>query len=224
MNSSEEMARRLKRLFPQGLGGIIFDCDGVLLDSGASNTHFYNLARSYFSLPPMNASQEEFVHMHTARQSLEHIIPACLHGHLRDALNSIDYIRDVVPYIRAEPGIYELLEFLQGRGLKLAVHTNRTTFGNELLETFNLKKYFSPIITALTHAPKPSPEGALAVLSEWGESPGKVMFVGDSLLDAQAAENAGLVFGAFKNCNLKAQIHLTGFEEFLMALRKFPGD
>ena len=215
------MLEQLKQALPHGLNGIIFDCDGVLLDSSASNTHFYNLARAYFDLPPMNPAQEEFVHMHTARQSLEHIIPASLHGHLREALQSIDYLRDVVPWIKPEPGVHELLRFLRGAGVKLAVHTNRTTFGEELLETFQLKEYFNPVATALAYAPKPSPEGALAILSAWGEPADKVMFVGDSLLDAQAAKGANLSFAAFKNYELAGDIQVPGFERMLAALKIF---
>lgn len=31
----------LDRHFPEGIRGIVFDCDGVLFDSRASNIHYY---------------------------------------------------------------------------------------------------------------------------------------------------------------------------------------
>ncbi len=33
-----------KTLFPRGLGGVIFDCDGVMINSRAANEQFYNRA------------------------------------------------------------------------------------------------------------------------------------------------------------------------------------
>lgn len=40
-------------LFPDGLRGVIFDCDGVMIDSRAANDEFYNRVLAYFGLPPM---------------------------------------------------------------------------------------------------------------------------------------------------------------------------
>ncbi len=215
------LAGQLSRALPCGLAGVIFDCDGVLLDSEESNTRFYNLARAYFGLPPMSKAQEEFVHMHTSSQSLEHVIPPGFMGRLREAVQSIDYVRDVIPYIRAEPGIYDLLQFLRGVGVKLAVHTNRSTFADDLLERFHLKEYFNPIVTASSCAPKPAPEGALFILQDWGIEPDMVMFVGDSRLDAQTAQSANLVFASFKNPDLESAVPVPGFGQMLAALKEF---
>ena len=215
------LAEQFRLALPRGLAGIVFDCDGVLLDSGESNTLFYNLARAYFGLPPMSKEQEAFVHIHTSMRSLEHIIPSNLLGCLREAVQSIDYVRDIIPYIKPEPGIYELLHFLRGAGVKLAVHTNRSTFVEELLERFRLKEYFDPIVTASTCAPKPAPDGALFILRHWGIEPDRVLFVGDSVLDAQTAQGAGLVFVSFKNPNLDSEATVSGFEQMLSSLKEF---
>ena len=48
------------RLFPHGLAGVIFDCDGVLLDSRESNSIFYNRVLAVFGLPPMTPEQEKY--------------------------------------------------------------------------------------------------------------------------------------------------------------------
>lgn len=41
------------KLFPHGLTGIIFDCDGVMIDSRAANAIFYNKVLAALGLPPL---------------------------------------------------------------------------------------------------------------------------------------------------------------------------
>ena len=45
-------------LFSHGLGGVIFDCDGVMINSRAANDEFYNRVLAYFGLPPLTPEQE----------------------------------------------------------------------------------------------------------------------------------------------------------------------
>ncbi|MCP4666682.1 MAG: HAD family hydrolase, partial [Deltaproteobacteria bacterium] len=52
---------------------VIFDCDGVMFDSRQANINFYNHILAHFELPPMDAKAVDFVHMHTADESVRHI-------------------------------------------------------------------------------------------------------------------------------------------------------
>ena len=54
---------------------IIFDCDGVLFDSRYANEAFYNHIRRNFHLPPLTPAELEYVHMATAEESVNYIIP-----------------------------------------------------------------------------------------------------------------------------------------------------
>ena len=63
------------RLFPHGLTGIIFDCDGVMIDSRAANAIFYNKVLAALGLPPLTPEQDAYTFMATARQALEYIVP-----------------------------------------------------------------------------------------------------------------------------------------------------
>ena len=47
------------KLFPHGLTGIIFDCDGVMIDSRAANAIFYNKVLAALGLPPLTPEQEK---------------------------------------------------------------------------------------------------------------------------------------------------------------------
>lgn len=210
-----DLFNNLKHALPSGLGGVIFDCDGVLLDSRDSNTAYYNLVRKFFHLPPMTPEQEYFVHIHTSLQSLHHVVPAPFLPRLDEAIASIDYMQDLTPHIHLESGVCELLQGLHEAGVKLAVHTNRSVLTVPLLDYFGLSKYFSPMISAATHKPKPDPEGIFVILSEWQMPPERVLFVGDSMLDQQASSAAGVGLLAYKNPDLSAVAAIDDFAALL---------
>mgnify|MGYP007070160912 CR=1 FL=1 len=79
--------------------GIIFDCDGVVIDSRESNIAYYNYLRTFIGLPTLTHEQEDFVQAATVSQALGAIIPAPLHPMLRDASRQISYERDILPQI-----------------------------------------------------------------------------------------------------------------------------
>ena len=215
------LIEQLELAMPAGLAGMIFDCDGVLLDSRDSNIMYYNLVRRYFGFPPISQADERYVHMHTGMQSLSRVLPAPYLQRLGEAMQGIDYMRDLVPHITLQKGIIDLLDWLAEKGVRLAVHTNRTTLAEAVLLKFGLKGFFDIVVTAKTHQPKPSPEGIFAILGAWGVDPEQVMFVGDSLLDEKAAAGAGVALVAYRNPELAGAIHVDDFNEFRRALGGF---
>ena len=221
MTMDKGLVEQLELAVPAGLAGMIFDCDGVLLDSRDSNIMYYNLVRRYFGLPPISEADECYVHMHTGMQSLSRVLPAPYLQRLGEAMRGIDYMRDLVPHITLQKGITGLLQWLAEKGMWLAVHTNRTTLADDVLLKFGLKEFFDIVVTAKTQQPEPSPEGIFAILDAWGLGPERVMFVGDSLLDEKAAAAAGVALAAYRNPELAGAIHVDDFNEFRRALGGF---
>lgn len=189
----------LETLFPAGLAGIIYDCDGVMIDSEEANRYFYNKILAYLDLPPMTAEQERFAFMSTARQALERMTPEKYHSRLEEITKlALDYDRDILPHVRLMPHFREFAEIAHKRGLRQGVDTNRTAWGiQRVLDFFSLPNYFDPVISSSVAQPKPSPEGARMICHAWGVEPPRVMFVGDSVDDGEAAHGAGTVFAAF---------------------------
>lgn len=199
---------------PSTLAGVIFDCDGVLIDSREANAEYYNRILAAMNLPPLTAEQEAYTYMATVNEALDHITPAELRGRLPDICRkSVNYMRDIMPLVRLEAGIMEFLTFLQGRGVRCAVHTNRSNGMAVVVDTFNLHAYFSPVVTAVTVKPKPAPDGVYYVLREWQVPPEQVLFVGDSLNDSQAALSGGVYFAAYRNPDLPAHIAVNTYGE-----------
>ena len=205
---------------PKHLAGVVFDCDGVLIDSRESNMAYYNRIREIGGLGPMSAEEEEYAHMHSARETLARIFPPAMHGRLRELARQIDYERDILPMILPEPGVHACLDALSACGLRLAIFTNRGGGMDAVLDSFNLRPYFDLVMTVADVQAKPAPDGLLRIAESWKCAPQDLVYVGDSLLDALAAEAAGVYFLAYRNPRLQARGHVEDLAGLAQRLRE----
>jgi phosphoglycolate phosphatase len=190
------------------VSAVIFDCDGVMFDSRQANVNFYNHILAHFGLPPMTAEETEFVHAHTAVESLNYIFRG--DAYVADAheyrlkLDYTPFIRDMV----IEPGLREVLDFLKPR-YGLAVATNRSTTIGKVLELSGLSHYFDIVVSSLdVENPKPHPESIYKIADFFGISPDRSLYVGDSSVDYETARSAGAQFISYKNRGLPADYHV----------------
>ena len=78
--------------------------------------------------------------------------------------------------------------------MKLAILTNnKSQYAEEVLEKFNITKYFNPIIgfNEVSEV-KPSPEGILKILDQWKIKPSEAIFIGDMTTDIEAGKSANV--------------------------------
>jgi phosphoglycolate phosphatase len=192
----------------QKIGAVVFDCDGVMFDSRKANLNFYNHLLTHFRLPPMEEEEVDFVHMHTADESIRHIFQGT--PHVQEAL-AYRWKMDYAPFIRdmvMEPGLKELLSLLKPR-FGLAVATNRSNTIGDVLKTHGLKGYFDIVVSSLdVKNPKPHPEPLLKILDFFHLNPDQAFYVGDSAVDYETSKGAGVVFIAYKNRELEADFHV----------------
>ncbi|MCF8103970.1 MAG: HAD family hydrolase [Desulfohalobiaceae bacterium] len=199
--------------------GVVFDCDGVLIDSREANVRFYGLILEQLGLSPMSLQDEDFVHSHTVQESLAHLVPEELLDSADRARKNITY-RQVIRFISLEQGIREYLNCLRRAGIPCAVNTNRTDTMDMILEQFGLGSYFHPVVTSRdVNRPKPHPESLRLILDSWGLTPEQVVFIGDSLVDEQAARGAGTLFWSYKNENLSADRYVFDYHEMIRELK-----
>ena len=202
------------------VSAVIFDCDGVMFDSRQANINFYNHILSHFGLPPMTAEDIAFVHMNTAVESLNHIFrdsPYLAEAQeYRLQLDYIPFVRDMV----MEPGLKEVLDFLKPR-CGLAVATNRSNTIGKVLELNGLTHYFDIVVSSLDVAnPKPHPEPILKILDFFGIEPDECCYIGDSEVDFEVCQAAGVPLIAYKNKSLGAPIHIESLVELKEILKK----
>jgi HAD superfamily hydrolase (TIGR01509 family) len=200
-------------MFPDGLTGVVFDCDGVMIESRDANREYYNRILAFLGLPEMTPEQEKYAFMATAREALLSMVPEALHPRLeRAARTAVNYRSEITPLLRLSADFRSFIEWLHGRGLRMSIATNRVDAGLQtVLDFFGLPDYFNPVVTASNAAPKPSPEGVQIVCKAWGVAPHTVLFVGDSENDRLAALGAGAVFAAFNNNDLEGNLRIRDF-------------
>ena len=206
-------------LFPTGLQGIIYDCDGVMISSRAANTRFYNRVLAFFGMPPMSEEQEHYTYMATGMQSLYHILPEQLHPKIHEVITTKVFYADVVPYLTLMPDFSAFVSAIHAKGLKQAMCTNRTQAGfEEILSFFHFPRYFDPIMTVSCVRPKPSPDGVIAICQAWQCDPKAVLFIGDSVYDREAAYGGQVRFAAFNAIDCQGDLTVSTYPELYAQL------
>ena len=181
---------------------VIYDCDGVMLDSIESNYIFYNRIMAGLGRPEINrlcTESERVLHTFSYLDVIEHFFGDDPQKGEAIAIGKTIRYKELMPYMRREEGLLETLKELKDR-VALAVCTNRATSMEMIIEDFGLEGYFSCIMTAAkVQHPKPHPEPLLKVLEHYDIAPQEALFVGDSAVDMQAAAAAGVPFIAYKS-------------------------
>jgi HAD superfamily hydrolase (TIGR01509 family) len=177
--------------------GVVFDCDGVLVDSERITNRVWAGLLTEIGLPTTTeqslatymgntmARCLEIVEERLGRAAPDDLLPR-FHVAARDAL-----ARDVV----AVEGIVALLDALDAMGIPYAVASNgehekmRTTLGaTGLLSRFEGRRFSA---SDVAH-PKPAPDLYLHAARAMGLEPTDTLAVEDSPLGVQAAHAAGL--------------------------------
>ncbi len=197
---------------PDKIKGVIFDCDGVIIDSRVANRLYFNKFLEYFNLPALTKEQESFTFMATVDESLNFIIPKQFHEEMhRERANIVSYQRDIMSMVELNAHFEDFARWLLSHNIPCAVHTNRSTGMKYVADKFPVLQEFSPIVTALTVKPKPDPEGVLYILQKWNVQAQDIIFIGDSFTDQQAAAGAGVPFVLYGHEKLDASLQSDNF-------------
>lgn len=102
---------------------------------------------------------------------------------------------------RLMDGALETLAMLKKIGLKIGIVTNSCgAYARRILEMFSLDRYVDAVIARDDVARhKPDSEHLLKALEKLGVQESETIFVGDHLIDALCARNAGVKFILFRN-------------------------
>lgn len=177
-----------------GLGAVLFDLDGTLVDSlptiaramaAACQLHGYDIDTDAV-IPIIGAPMAELAERVT--------------GAPRVVAEAIDqdyrriYLGEHIAHTPQHAGADGLLRALHATGVPLAVVTNKNELGGRrMVEVQAWQRYFGSIIGRDTAAaPKPAPDPALAALAELGVEPSAAALVGDTEYDMACGHAAGL--------------------------------
>jgi HAD superfamily hydrolase (TIGR01509 family) len=181
---------------------VIYDCDGVILDSVESNYVFYNRVMEFLGRPEIDRDNDDarrVLHTYSFRDVMDYFFAGDPQREEALRFAKTIHYRDLMPYMRMEDGFVSALDQLRGH-TSLAICTNRATSMDMIIEDFGLTGYFEFVMTAaqVTY-PKPHPEPLLKVLAHFKAKPEEALFIGDGEVDMQSAQSAGIPFISYKS-------------------------
>lgn len=174
--------------------GIIFDCDGTLVDSMAQALESFNFALAMVGEKPRPPEAIKKYFGAGADRILIRILGDEEKG-LTAFQHYIDHQSELADQTELHAGVRALLDRLTKEGVPMAVVTGRHARDLEvLLKPHHLSDYFVTLV-ADNHAPnsKPAPDGVLLAAERMGLPPAHTFYVGDAIYDMQAAHAAGSV-------------------------------
>ena len=172
---------------------ILFDLDGTLTDSGEGIINCATLALEHFGLPvPDRKTMRVFVGPPLHETFVKFGVPEDKADEAVQVYRS-RYVTvgkfENVPY----PGISDLLETLKNQGHKLLVATSKPeALSIEIMEHFDIAKYFDRICGASLDRSRSSKENVIAYLLEEYRACENMIMVGDTAFDVMGAAAHGI--------------------------------
>ena len=173
----------------------IFDCDGTLVDSGATIRSALEQAFEAHGLtcPPIEVTRK--VIGLSLMESMAVLAPDGDHAALTQTYKEAFFAMRGAGQVE-EPlfeGIVPLLDKLEADNWLLGVATGKSDRGlKHCLESHGLGGRFVTLQTADRNPSKPHPAMAIAAMAEAGTEPGGTVFVGDTGWDMGCARAAGV--------------------------------
>ncbi len=176
---------------------VLFDLDGTLADTAPDLGHALNLQRERHGLPPL---AQEIIRPYASHGTVGlfdigfGLTPQDTRfAPMREEYLAL-YTANLCLHTTLFPGMAELLDELEGKGIAWGVVTNKPArFTNPLLEQLGLIGRAASVISGDTCShPKPHPEPLLCAAREIGVAPQSCLFVGDAERDIEAARAAGM--------------------------------
>lgn len=176
---------------------VLFDLDGTLADTAPDMTRTVNLMRGRRGLEPV---APEVVRSQVSRGARGMLAAAFgvasgdpEYEAMREEFLAI-YAGNLCVETRLFPGMAELLDALEARGLPWGVVTNKfERLARPVLDGLGLAGRARVVVGGDTcPRPKPFPDPLLHAAAALGVAPGRALYVGDDERDVQAARAAGM--------------------------------
>ncbi len=182
-----------------GFNAVIFDMDGTLLDTLADLADCMNrvLERSGLPAHPVEAYRlfvgDGMTNLVRRVVPAEHLENLELVSRLRTEMIE-EYGRHWAEKTRPYPGVEELLEAVSGRGVRMAILSNKPHLLTARIAAHFFGRFpFTAVLGAREEIPrKPDPQAALEIARRFALAPKEVLYAGDTDTDMQTGRRAGM--------------------------------
>ena len=208
---------------PSAVLAVIYDCDGVLVDSREANIAYYNHILAHFGMPPLRPDQLDKVQVLSASGVIEFLFEGT--GLIDRAQvferSLVDHRFLDLTYL--EPHITDTLRILRVKR-RTAVVSNRGKSLRPLLACHGIESLFDVIVgSGDVVRQKPDPEPMNKVMSSLSLRAEHILYIGDSDVDRILCRRAGAPFVSYKNPALDALFHINDHFEILKILAETRG-
>ena len=192
---------------------VLFDLDGVLIDSLDAWYYVFNNTLKHFGLETL--SKKEFIRDFGA--PIEHDMKKYFKGKTIEDVKHIYIInfKKGLKYVKLFPQSIEVLQNLKRQKIKLGLITNSTkVIVSTILKRFKLKRYFKVIITMDdVKRRKPAPDMIIKAYKMLKVNPKNVVLVGDSINDIIAGRMAKVLTIGFR---INADCRINDLKEIIV--------
>lgn len=177
--------------FPSRLAGVLFDLDGVLIDSARAWHRVISIGVERYGFSPVSWELFSTTFGQGVEADQQQFFPTL----------SVDQVSrfyeqtfaDQLEAVRLMEGAHRVLDALAARGLARAIVTNTPRpLAEQVVEHTGLAERVDALAAAGDAPEKPEPDLVLLALERIGLSAGDVVYVGDSASDRAATASAGV--------------------------------
>lgn len=178
--------------------GVVFDLDGTLANSIEDIADSMNIVLTEKKFPTHDYDTYKTFVGKGIKSLVENALPDSERDEatLNACFNQMMSVYDDNCVVKTclYPGIAELLTELQKKDIKIAIFSNKANELTQKVVKVLLADWpLEMVIGAGGDIPKkPDPKGALLISEKMGITPDELIYVGDSGVDMQTAENSGM--------------------------------
>lgn len=175
--------------------GVIFDLDGTLIDTIEGLANSVNYALSFYGFPNHSVEKYRTFVGNGVGKLVERALPEgkkYLLGEVRKVFEK-HYSETMLDILPVYDGIWDLIEYLKKKNIKMAVNTNKMDiFAKPMIKKVFGDIFFETLGEVSEFGRKPSPEGAKYLVDKIGLKVSDCVYVGDSGVDVETAKNADM--------------------------------
>ncbi len=177
------------------LKAVLFDLDGVLIDSVKLHCRSYIIAMEKFGLEPnINKIRElmgEKAEVIIAESSNKHLTEDEIREIVKE--KTVWYRKELLREKPVRPGAAELLRWCKEQGLRLGLATGTRRVNVEaFIELLGFNPFDAVITANDVKEAKPDPEVWEKTMNKLGVKPGDSIAIDDAVLGVEAAKKAGV--------------------------------
>ena len=187
-----------------GIRGVLWDMDGVIMDTGSFHYQAWANTLSLYNIPFSHELFQETFGMNNwgvLSKLLGHKPDQEFHDTISDQKEKI--FREIIHgKASALPGVIETLKFLKSKGIRQAIASSAPQENIDILvDELNLRNSFDALVSGSRLIGKPAPDVFLASAQVIGIPPQHCLVIEDAVTGVEGAKRAGMLCLAVTNTN-----------------------